>query len=186
MILIDATIKYKGYSPLDLSKGSHKRICVSCDGCGRVRYIGFKDYNNVCASCSQIGKKNHRYDIKVSNETRKKMSQSQLIISKHGKNHHLYGKSQPLEQRINKSCSHLNINIKDWNGFKNRNHVLREYKCVTLNNRFESSEGHHITPKVIVYLPKDLHQSIRHNLKTGNNMKEINELSLQYLITGGL
>lgn len=31
MILKQATIKYTGYDPDELSHGSHKRICGSCD-----------------------------------------------------------------------------------------------------------------------------------------------------------
>ena len=53
MILRTATIRYKGYDPNTLSKESHKRICVSCNNCGRIRYSIFRDYKNLCGSCSQ-------------------------------------------------------------------------------------------------------------------------------------
>ncbi len=61
MILIEPTIKYKGYDPNSLSKGSAKRICVSCDQCGRVRWIKFYQYRDLCNSCKQISLNNPNY-----------------------------------------------------------------------------------------------------------------------------
>ena len=52
MILRNATIQYKGYNPDDLSKGSNKRICVSCDQCGRVKYSSKNAYRDLCKLCS--------------------------------------------------------------------------------------------------------------------------------------
>ena len=53
MILQEATIQYKGYDPNTLSKGSSKRICVSCDICGRVRWVPKQGYHDLCKSCVQ-------------------------------------------------------------------------------------------------------------------------------------
>ena len=57
MILRQATIKYKGYDPNELKPKSHKRICCTCDGCDRVRWIGFYQYKDLCAGCCKIGLK---------------------------------------------------------------------------------------------------------------------------------
>ena len=32
-----------------------------------------------------------------------------------------------------------------------------------------------------IYIPKDLHKSIYHNMKSGKNIKEMNMLSINYL-----
>lgn len=53
MIHIEATIKYKGYDPRDLSRGSGKRVCFVCDECGRVRWGMFKAYRVLCNTCSK-------------------------------------------------------------------------------------------------------------------------------------
>ena len=53
MILREATIKYSNTDPDKLSKGSHVRVCVSCNGCGRIRWVVFKQVKNLCLSCSQ-------------------------------------------------------------------------------------------------------------------------------------
>ena len=179
MILREATIQYKDYDPEDLSKGSHKRICVSCDMCGRVKYSEFKSYSKLCASCSQIGEKNHRFGSLTTEETKQKMRNGAAHLS--GKNHHLYGKTQTLKHRINHSCSSLGINLKEWKDFKSRNHVKREHKCIKLNERFLNCEMHHVISGVVIYIPKCIHQSIKHNMRNGKNMNEINKLAYNYL-----
>ena len=53
MILREATIKYKGYDPYTLSKGSNKRICCSCDCCGKISYKQYNQYRNLCKKCQK-------------------------------------------------------------------------------------------------------------------------------------
>lgn len=65
MILREATIKYSGNDPNILKSKSHKRICVSCDICGRVRWVEFYQYRNLCLSCKQKGKNNPNYKEKI-------------------------------------------------------------------------------------------------------------------------
>jgi len=57
----------------------------------------------------------------------------------------------------------------------------RNLRFIPLNNHFEGSDAHHINREEIIYIPKKLHKSIYHNLNTGKNMKEINELTFQRL-----
>jgi hypothetical protein len=47
-------------------------------------------------------------------------------------------------------------------------------------------ESHHIDVQRVVFIPKDLHRSIPHNVRTGKGMEEINILAFQYIITGGI
>ena len=58
--------------------------------------------------------------------------------------------------------------------------LLNKNQCIKLNQRFEGSEGHHIMSGVIIYMPHNIHRSIKHSMKTGKNMKEINKLALNY------
>ena len=55
-----ATIRYKGYDPNDLKDKSNKRICVSCDRCGRVRYVAKGSYRDLCYNCTH-GKNNSNW-----------------------------------------------------------------------------------------------------------------------------
>jgi len=51
-----------------------------------------------------------------------------------------------------------------------------------LNEYFEGSEAHHINTKDVVYIPKELHRSIWHNVWTGENMNIINAQAVQFLL----
>lgn len=88
------------------------------------------------------------------------------------------------------------LHIEDYRGEKSGNwkggishgsrlHVLPTIKCIQLNKKFDNSDFHHITKSIGIYIPIKLHRHIRHNLRTGKNMGEINMLALQF-INGGL
>ena len=49
------------------------------------------------------------------------------------------------------------------------------------NKPFKRCEGHHLTKDDVIYLPKELHRSIYHNIWTGQNMDIINTLAIQFL-----
>lgn len=61
------------------------------------------------------------------------------------------------------------------------NRRKRNLGFVPLNEWFEKSEAHHINKNEIIYIPNELHQSIRHNLQTGKNMFEINMNAFEFL-----
>ena len=50
-----------------------------------------------------------------------------------------------------------------------------------LNIFFEGSEAHHISKNDVIYIPKEIHQSIKHCLETGKNMMEINKLAMNFI-----
>ena len=58
----------------------------------------------------------------------------------------------------------------------------RNLGCTPLNTSFEGAEGHHIDKNFIIYIPKEIHRSIYHNLSTGQGMPEINALAYDCLI----
>ena len=161
MIHRKATIKYKGYDPLELTKGQQKRVCMVCDNCGRVRWGMYQSYRSLCGSCSKLGRL-------IPNEMRKKISKGMMGLNK-GENNPMFGKRGELSP--------------NWKGGfdKNRNHVLPERDCIKLNSRFKGSEMHHITKSIVVYIPYELHNHIDHNMKTGHNMGSMNMLALQFI-----
>ena len=73
MILQEATIKYAGYNPDILKPKSQKKICVSCNRCGRVRWIGFYQYRDLCKSCVKKGNKNFNFGIPMSDKQKDKI-----------------------------------------------------------------------------------------------------------------
>ncbi len=70
---------------------------------------------------------------------------------------------------------------KSWKKKRLRRHLLPVEKCVCLNEKFPESNAHHISAGIIIYLPVELHQHIKHNLKSGIGMAEINILAFQFM-----
>jgi hypothetical protein len=52
---------------------------------------------------------------------------------------------------------------------------------IALNEPFENSVGHHIDEELVVYVPQELHASIRHSIRTGKNMQEMNDKVFAWL-----
>jgi hypothetical protein len=50
-----------------------------------------------------------------------------------------------------------------------------------LNQPFDGSEGHHTDRERVVFIPKELHRSVGHNVWTGRNMDKINTMAYQWL-----
>lgn len=196
MIDEQRTLEKFGYTSDELSYGSHKPIIRVCDKCGKIQNIMFHNYNkskypNLCLQCVakllEVRKKisNSTKDKIVSLKTRKKMSKiskhrtySQKTREKMSRNHRdVSGKNNPHYGKFGKLAS-------NWKGgiSGNRDHIKPVKSCTKLNTYFKGSHGHHIISGIVIFIPQDLHQSIRHNLKTGKNMKEINILAIDYLL----
>ena len=243
MILREATIQYKGYDPYTLSHGSGKKICCSCDNCGRVRWVRKQSYHKLCHKCSiKRGNEHSLYKIhkigkdalawkggeitlvckQCGNEYQSAPSLNRKFCSRkcRGKwvSENLIGEnslnwkggevtlicqqcgkkyqSKPAFKSIfcSNKCHnkwmHINrIGNKSpaWKGgISNiRDHILPINQCNCLNKRFEGSNGHHFNKNTVIFIPKDLHKHLYHNLKNGQGMEVINLLALQF-INGGL
>ena len=53
MINREATIRWKGYDPDDLSPGSGKKVWANCDICGHGRWVRRNSCADLCKICSQ-------------------------------------------------------------------------------------------------------------------------------------
>ena len=65
---------------------------------------------------------------------------------------------------------------------RRKNFKRRSLGFIPLNECFEGSEAHHVDENRVIYIPKEIHQSIRHNVWTGQNMTLINSLAFDYLL----
>jgi hypothetical protein len=70
----------------------------------------------------------------------------------------------------------------NWKGGFIRDYVLPIRDCNCLNERFKGSEGHHINYDTVIFIPKELHNHLYHNMRTNQGIYEINKLAFQYLI----
>lgn len=57
----------------------------------------------------------------------------------------------------------------------------RGFGFIPLNDKFQDSDAHHLDKDFVLYLPRELHQSVRHNIFTGEGMEEINNLACEYV-----
>ena len=68
MINREATIRWKGYDPDDLSPKSNRRVWTNCDDCGNGRWSVYAGCTDLCRSCAAKRKP------PVSEATREKLS----------------------------------------------------------------------------------------------------------------
>ena len=52
---------------------------------------------------------------------------------------------------------------------------------IPLNESFEGSIAHHMDKTHVAYIPKELHDSVPHSVRTGENMQEINDRVFAWL-----
>jgi hypothetical protein len=57
----------------------------------------------------------------------------------------------------------------------------RTLRYVLLNKEFRGCEGHHVDDEQVINMPKKLHRSISHNVRTGRNMSRINAVAYNFL-----
>jgi hypothetical protein len=56
----------------------------------------------------------------------------------------------------------------------------RKYGSNLLNQPFKGSVGHHIDKETVVYIPEEIHLSVKHNLRRNINMEQINTFALEW------
>lgn len=136
----------------------------------------------------------------MSQETREKLSSAHLgntsALGHHCSDEskmknisaHLGVKASP-ETRAKMSLAQRGSLSKRWKGGRKLTWIKAHAKrrllgFHPLNSPFPGCEGHHINPQDVIYIPRALHQSVRHNLWTGKNMGRINALAGQYMAEG--
>ena len=50
-----------------------------------------------------------------------------------------------------------------------------------MNTWFEGCEGHHINNNDVIYIPKEMHKGVKHDIWSGRNMEQINALACAWL-----
>ena len=91
-------------------------------------------------------------------------------------------KYSELHSEVNKkSVAKYNQTPKGKINSTKRNSKHRTLGFISINKPFKGCEGHHVNTEYVVYIPKEIHRSIKHNVWTWYNMDAINVLALQYI-----
>ncbi len=131
-------------------------------------------------------------------EEKKKVEQWRRNNSKHKKEYnkkyrkeHMKSFKEYMQLWCKNNKEKIEKQIKRWR--KNNREKVNQYSrkadikrrqlgFIPLNKTFENCEGHHISENFVIYIPKELHQSIWHNIWTWENMNKINKLAIEFLI----
>ena len=96
------------------------------------------------------------------------------------KGYEKYSKSEKGRQSINSASRRFSKTKKGKEAQHRREAKRRNLNYIKLNEYFEGSEVHHIDKDFVLYIPKEMHHSVWHNVWTGQGMKEINLLAFEF------
>ena len=85
------------------------------------------------------------------------------------------------KEQINKRKKEYNKTIMGKTVNKKHSHKRRQLGFVPLNKYFKGSEAHHINKNDVIYIPKEIHRSVWHNIWTWQGMEQINKLAIEFI-----
>lgn len=164
------------------------RAKLSAAGMGNKNSLGFHPSREtrVQMSIAHAGKSKGPCSL----ETRLKIAKAQM------------GKTPSLETRAKLSAAKMGntnslgwcpspehrakIAAANWKGGRvitcKRFHAKRRaLNFIPMNQPFSGCEGHHLNQSDVIYIPKELHRSVSHNVWTGRGMEKINALATGWL-----
>jgi hypothetical protein len=99
-------------------------------------------------------------------------------LKEYSKNHYQTHRKQRIKQTKKWQKEHP----KEWAKIQATNKAKRRKLGHNyLNEWFEGADGHHIDFECVVWIPHELHESIRHCVWTGRNMELINDKAFEWL-----
>jgi len=125
-----------------------------------------------------------RSQVKIYNERKKKQQQAAKWIDKQHKRKKVDKKVYQKRKKEIKITIQFRQKWKELRReyWKQREEWAARYnKCEYVNKWFDGCEQHHISKYLIVCIPKKLHRSIYHSLRSGKGMLRINDLVYEWL-----
>lgn len=114
--------------------------------------------------------------VPLSEETKQKMKNNRVGMK--GKHHTEESKQKNREANIGLQVGEKNGH---WNGGRAAAEERRRgLGFIPINDKFDGTDAHHIDRDFVIYIPRELHNSIYHNMHTGQGMKEMNNAAFEY------
>lgn len=146
-------------------------IEIKCDYCEKLfkilksYYYKRKNKNQKTFCCSEF------CSSKIRMKERKGKKIKPTFLGKHHK-------ESTKEKVRGKNHYRYNGGSKIWR--RKQNNKRKGLGFIQINEYFDNSESHHLNKNFVLFIPKELHQSIRHNVWNGYNMEEINDLAIKW------
>jgi len=184
---------------------TYKMKTKICPICGK-EFIPHNNHQKYCRKCATVAKNrrrkkwaleyNHKYyerhreELKAKSRAYYKQHRKEMNAKcrEYYKKYREEAKEWGKEWRKKHPEKTKEINRKYYRSSKGKR-VIRYHKSKRrqlgfnpLNKSFEDAEAHHINFNDVIYIPKELHRNIRHNLWNGKNMDVINKIAYQFLL----
>jgi hypothetical protein len=135
--------------------------CRVCPICGQ-EYPPTSPAQKYCANCRKEGK--HRAHLLYRRNRSQEQRNAKKIANKQWK------KDNPVKAKKWDRTHPDMVRVE-----RKRNKARRRVLGFNpLNSPFDGCEGHHINEKDVMYIPRDMHRSVHHEVRSGRGMEEIN------------
>lgn len=145
------------------------------------KHADFRGENNGMYGVHRYGEDAPNYGKHQSEEAKQLISDAQI-----GEKNHMFGKTGELAPMFGRTGEDAPMygrtgeNHPHWNGGRAvAEERRRGFGFIPLNEKFPGSDAHHLDTHFVLYIPKELHQLVYHNVMTGQGMNEINNLAIR-------
>lgn len=142
------------------------------------RSIYYQAHKEEFALKSKIYRAEHKEQIKTRNSEyklahrEKLITQSRIYSVTHREKIKAY-----LQSQAGKASNRRNS--------KKMKAKRKQFGFIPLNEYFDGSHGHHINKEMVIFIPKELHESTRHSVLQNRNMETINKKSFDFMEENG-
>jgi len=156
---------------------------MTCDICGIDKHYA----KGMCLSCYGKYNYNKNKDKKIKYQ-KEYNDKNKKFISERKKKYYIKNKEHTL-QKVKENTNKNKDKYLQYQREYYWEHLLEDKKSKAkqkglgfkpINTPWRNCNSHHINKKDVLFIPKELHESIYHRQKLPNTMKEINDASFKW------
>jgi hypothetical protein len=145
-----------------------------CQRCGK-EYQPFNTLQKYCSTCKVVSHKHLKVCFECGKEYYPTGSRQKWCPECRPKMNYIRQKAASKDWAEKHPERHLEIHHKAAARRK------QELGSIFLNSPFKGCVGHHIDLAHIIYIPREMHHSIAHDVQSGQGMEAINTLAFAFL-----
>ena len=140
-------------------------------------YLTHREHILECTKNYKKSKKGKEVEKQAASKYRKTEKGKEAMKKGYKK----YSESEMGKQHISNASKRYSKTKKGKEAQHRKDAKRRNLDFIELNEEFEGSEAHHIDREFILYISKELHRSVWHNVWNGKGMEEINGLAFEFV-----